>query len=295
MKMALIIFAHKQPDQIERFIKRMHHPSFDFYIHLDKKISIDSFIFLEKIENVFFIRNRKEVIWASHRFTEAILNSTEEVLASNRSYDFVGTFSGQDYPVQSAEAIANYYANRLNHSFFSMEESDSFWWSHAITRINKYHFTYFKFRGRYRLQFIVNALLPKRAFPIFDQLYGGPNGSWWTLSTDCASYLVDFMNKNKRLQRFAKYTWCSDEFLIATIIMNSIFKNSVINDCGRYIDWSQGGANPKILRVGDFESIISSNKLFARKFDLSIDASILNKIDQRIDSSALNSRSHAGK
>ena len=139
---------------------------------------------------------------------------------------------------------------------------------------------YYRFRGRYIIQRILQKIMPKRNFPSYTKVYGGPRSSWWTLSSDCAKYVIEVLNTNKRLVRFAKYTWAPDEFLIPTIIMNSKFKDKVILDSGRYIDWSQGGWNPKILTIDDYEALIKSDKLYARKFDINVDTEILDKLDE---------------
>ena len=79
-----------------------------------------------------------------------------------------------------------------------------------------------------------------------------------------------------------KYTWGSDEFLIATIVMNSPFKDQVINNNLRCITWSDGIANPKVLTVSDLNLLKSSSKFYARKFDITIDTGILDEIDALI-------------
>ena len=85
-----------------------------------------------------------------------------------------------------------------------------------------------------------------------------------------------------KVKRFAKYTWAPDEYLVSTIIMNSSFRETVIPDNYRYLDWSKGGANPKILTIEDFEVLKKTDKLLARKFDIKIDTSILDRIDEMI-------------
>ena len=82
------------------------------------------------------------------------------------------------------------------------------------------------------------------------------------------------------MRRFVKYTWAPDEYLIPTLVMNSPLRETVVADNYRYIDWSQGGSNPKILTVQDFEGLTKSDKLIARKFDIKIDTRILDMLDE---------------
>lgn len=282
MKMAHLIMVHKNPSQVKRLIDTLAHEDFDFYIHLDKKADMDEYAHLAAIPRVKFIEKRHWVRWASYRFTEAILQGVREILATDEQYDFINLLSGQDYPIKPVESIYNFFARHIGCSFLSFEREGSSWWSHAITRVEQYHTTYFNFKGQYKLQAIANNVLPKRKFPLPYTLYGGPYGSWWTMSNDCANYLIEFIDKNSKLRRFTQFTWGSDEFLISTILMNSPYKDRIVNDNYRYIDWSQGGANPKSLTVADANKLAHSHKLFARKFDINQDAEILDLIDQSL-------------
>jgi hypothetical protein len=279
MRQAYVITAYKDPGQIERLIKRLSHQSFDFYIHLDKKIDKKDFIYLADIGQVYFIKHRALVRWGSHNLTVGILNSFSEILNSGKKYDFISVISGQDYLIKPIEQLCSFLENNKGKNFIYYEDPGEEWWSHNIEHVNQYHMTNFGFKGRYRLQYIINKIMPKRKFPLPYTLYGGSCATHMTLSTDCAKYVVDFMKKNKGLQRYAFFAWGTDEFLIDTIIMNSQFRDTVVNDNLYYIDWSKGGYHPKTFTATDFEALKNNDKFYARKFDLKVDASILDKID----------------
>jgi Core-2/I-Branching enzyme len=279
MRQAYIIIAYKDPAQIERLIKRLNHKSFDFYIHLDKKIDKKDFIYLSGIEQVYFIKNRALVRWGSHNLTVGILNSFNEILSSGRQYDFICVTSAQDYLIKPISQLYSFLKSNIGKNFIYYEDPGEAWWSHNMERVNKYHMTNFGFKGRYRLQHLINGILPKRNFPLPYKLYGGPCATHMTLSTNCVRYVVDFMRKNKGLQQFAFFSWGTDEYLIDTIIMNSPFKDTVVNNNLYYIDWSAGGFNPKTFTIKDFEALKNTDKFYARKFDIKVDDSILDKID----------------
>ena len=61
MRIACIIMAHRDPRQIERFIRKFNVAHFDFYIHLDKKIQKSHFEYLGNLAGVFFVENRIKV------------------------------------------------------------------------------------------------------------------------------------------------------------------------------------------------------------------------------------------
>lgn len=49
----------------------------------------------------------------------------------------------------------------------------------------------------------------------------------------------------------------------------------------RYIDWTKG--NPYIFRSADFEQLMSSDRMFARKFDEGIDFDIVERIFEALN------------
>jgi Core-2/I-Branching enzyme len=270
--------AHKNPLQIERFLKRFDHEAFDFYIHLDRKVDILDFAHLQNLERVYFIKNRTKVRWASYSFVQAILTSFEEILNTGRSYQFISVMSGQDYPLKPVSEIYHTFTQNQEKNFICYEETDE-WWKQVITRITRYHLINFDFKGKYKIQSFINAIMPDRKFPLPYTLYGGPRAMCMTLSSDCARYVTHFVATHGRLRRFSFFTWGPDEFLIPTIVMNSPFRDSIINDNFYYIDWSRGGSNPKTLTAEDFDKLMSSDKLMARKFDTQTDAKILDLLD----------------
>ncbi|MBF9236503.1 glycosyltransferase [Hymenobacter sp. BT683] len=276
--------VHKNAGQVERLINALSHEQFDFYIHLDAKVDRQQFEYLARMPRVRFIAQRQVVRWAAFSFVEATVESLREILASGIRYDFINLLSGQDYPIKPADSIYRFFARHVGATFLSYEpQQGSAWWGHAITRIEQYHLIYFDFKFQYRLQQLVNLVLPKRTFPLPYTLYGGSCGSWWTMGVDCAAYLVNFLDSHAALRRFSRFTWGSDEFLVSTILLNSPLKDNIINNNYRYIDWSGGGANPKILTVADASKLAQSPNLFARKFDTAKDAEILNIIDHTMN------------
>ena len=69
---------------------------------------------------------------------------------------------------------------------------------------------------------------------------------------------------------------------LQTLAMNSRFKSRLASVADlrlgsmRMIDWKRG--KPYIYRISDFEELVSSPCLFARKFDCSIDSEIVKSI-----------------
>ncbi|WP_262920081.1 beta-1,6-N-acetylglucosaminyltransferase [Niabella hibiscisoli] len=124
--------------------------------------------------------------------------------------------------------------------FISYEDTEEKkWWHENLVRITNYHFNDFSIKGKYLAQRLINTILPQRKFPLDWKLYGGNCSSWWTLPAEAAYFFADTITNNSKLKNFAKLTWAPDEYLYATILMNSQFKDDVVNDNYRFIDWSE--------------------------------------------------------
>lgn len=285
MRIAHIIIAHKNPIQLERLLDRMEHPDFDFYIHLDKKIDMEPFKHLGNKTRVKFIQNRLLCNWGGYSTLRAMVSSLKEVLDNDVTYQHYNLLSAQDYPLKTNSEIYNFFLHNKDRSYVYYEkQNESKWWIDAVERFERYHLTDFKFKGKSSIERIINKVLPKRKFPISVELYGGSKSSWWSLNEDAAVYVTEFLKKGNDLDSFLKYCWGTDEFVIPTVLLNSPIKSSIVNNNLRYIDFPEGKANPKILTNDDLKSLIESEMLFGRKFDIDINADVLDIIDKHIDS-----------
>ena len=118
--------------------------------------------------------------------------------------------------------------------------------------------------------------------PFTDTFQCNKGSTWFTINNSCIQYLRHFIRNNPRFVRYYRNTIHPDESFFGTILLNNSRLN-ISNDNKRFITWSSNKApHPNILRKQDFHRIISSDQHFARKFDMNMDAEILNMIDQHI-------------
>lgn len=282
MTIAHLILAHHAPAQLTRLAWALDHPHADIFIHLDQKADYRPFAPLAGLPHVRFTRCRFDVKWGGYSLTQAALEGMREILQAPEHYDFINLLSGDDYPIKPVEDIHRFLEQHAGHSFVEGEPDSSAWWQANRSRADQYHLTEFSFPGRYHLQRWLNWLLPRRKQRLLTTLYGGNMGGWYTLTRQAAAYIVDFVDANPSLRRYAYYTWGSDEFLVPSILLNSPLAATVINNNLRYIDWSAGGASPQVLTAADLPALDASYRLYARKFDIRRDAAVLDQLDQRI-------------
>jgi len=283
MKIAHLILAHKNPQQLERLIRATDHPAFDFYIHLDKKTPIEPFAYLAQRPNVFFIKKRTPVYWAGYGTIQATINGFEEILELPVQYEYINVISAQDFPIKKAEHIYQYLTERPGKEFITCESIDDEW-KEAAVRVRKYHLINWRIPGKFQLEKIVNKLLPARRFPLDYKIVGRAN--WFTLTPAAIRYSLDFLNRHPEVVRYFKYCWGADEFIFSTLLYNSHFKPAITPHLV-YVDWTgQTKGHPRILDVSDLEKLKASDKLFARKFDATVDSSILDRLEDWLEVSS---------
>jgi hypothetical protein len=282
MKIAHLILTHKNPAQLERLIRALDHPGFDFYLHIDAKTDIAPFLHLAEKDNTFMVARRTPVYWAGFGTIQATLNGFHEILAKG-GYDYINVISGQDFPLRSAAYIYEYILERKGKEFITCESIDAEW-SAAAPRIRKYHLINWRIPGKFRLEKWVNRLLPPRKFPVDHQIVGRAN--WFTLTTAAIEYSLDFLDQHPELIRYYKYCWGADEFIFSTILYNSAFRDRIVDNL-IYVDWTgQTQGHPRILRSGDLPALQASGKLFARKMDMDTDAGLFGLLEQWIASNS---------
>jgi hypothetical protein len=279
MKIAHLILCHKNPEQVRRLILHMADAHFDFYIHVDKKTDITPFLALQAVPGVTFIKNRVSAHWGGYSIVQATINSYEEILSAGHQYAYINLLSGQDYPLTSAGEIYNYYLSRPGKAFMVIEPF-THQWQEAFKKITKFHFVKLNFRGRHTIERIANALMPNRMFPSTFVPMG--RAQWMTLSPECVAYTLDFLKKNPSIVKLFRYMWAPDEMVFQSVLYNSHFRDIIVNDNQRYVDWSELQPSPKILTMADAEALTTSDKLFARKFDAEADNKILDYLDEII-------------
>ena len=277
MKIAHIILCHKNPKQVERLLYALAHPAFDFYLHIDKKVDFRQFEYLSEKENATFIKQRAKIYWAGYGTIQATLNAIEEILP--KKYDYINVISGQDFPIQPAEDLYKFIVENSGTEFMTCESIKDEW-KDAAVRVKNYHLVNWRIPGKYRIEKIANKVLPARKFPLNFEIVGRSN--WFTITGAAASYLINFIKSNPKFVSYFKYCWGADEFIFATALYNSKYKNKIRDDLV-YVDWTgQNDGHPRVLVTKDYDKLASSTKFFARKFDADTDLKIIDLLEQKL-------------
>ena len=278
MKLAYIIRAHHAPEHLVRLVSKLDTEGTSFFVHVNKRTDDETYSRmvgpLRERANVHWLR-RHPCHWGGFSLVEATLEGIDEVCRRGVNADYTILLSGQDYPIRSNREIVSYLGARRGSSFLDHSALPSDRWSDengGLDRIRYWHFQRVSFRTR-----LLRVRIPRR-FPRGLLPYGG--SAFWCLSHEAIQYVHRFVRENPSVVRFFRHVLHPDESFVQTVIMNSPLKDSVINDDLHYIDWSERRPNPRTLGRGDVDKILSSGKLFARKFPTTIEIDVLDIIDE---------------
>lgn len=282
MRIAYILSAYKYPEQLARLLGRLRSDAANIFIHVDKKTASDVYDQMvngtKHLSNVYFLR-RHRCDWGGFGHVQATLEGINEIFQRKISFDYAILLTGQDYPIKSEAQIKESLLHNEGKSFmehFPMPSDD---WEHGgMGRVERWHIRIF---NRHFVFPKNDNRWIKRKFPKGFRPYGG--SSYWCLSRACIEYIYQFIQKNPSFVRFFNYVDVPDEIFFQTILMNSPLAGEIVNDDLRYIEWKDpDSGSPSILEMCDFEKMVSSSKFFARKFDMRVDAQVLDLIDQQI-------------
>ncbi|WPV64036.1 beta-1,6-N-acetylglucosaminyltransferase [Chitinophaga sp. LS1] len=280
MEINYLILAHSNLQQVDLMINTLMMPNTYFHIHIDKKVSlkeIQSHSFYTN-KNVILLKRRKSLNWGGFSLVEATLNLMESGIKKSRSGGYFVLLSGKDFPIQSNHKIHSFLADNYGSEFIKCDPLPFKNWNNGgLERIQYYWLGDILPTeiSRNFYQFQIEKNLPR---PFFEDFHPFGGSQWWCLTSDCILYILKFIRFNPILLDFFKFSFIPDELFFQTVIMNSPFCEKVVNDNLKYIIFNKHQSHPKIFRAEDFESLIESNKLWARKFDITEDVTIVNRL-----------------
>jgi Core-2/I-Branching enzyme len=276
-RIAYVVSAYRLPQQLERLLRRLAAPDASFAVHVDRKtrrrVYEEMVSRTRDLDVVFLPRHVSH--WGGFGHVRATLKGIDHFVGEDRAFDYAVLLTGQDYPLRSPSGIADFLGSAGRRSFMSYLHLPFPPWGKrgGLERIENWHFI--KYRPRLHL-----ALPLHRRLPLGLRPWGG--SAYWCLERTIVDYVHDFVRAHPDYVAFFEHVYVPDELFFQTIVLNSALRNSVENDDLRYLDWTRRPA-PAILDRRDLAALVSSEKLFARKFDVRVDADILDQLDAHIN------------
>lgn len=274
--LAYIVSAYQLPAQVERLLRRLQAPGVTLVVHVDRKTRRSVYEEMtartRDLDVEFLPRHRSH--WGGFGHVRTTLKGIEYLVREQVAFDYAVLLTGQDYPLRPPAGITGFLEAAQGRSFMNHWPLPFEPWGDrgGLERIEDWHFITYN-----RLHF---SLPLRRRLPLGLEPYGG--GAYWCLARPLVEFVDHFVHEHPEYVRFFEHVLIPDELFFQTLIMNSPHRDSVENDNLRYLDWTRTPA-PAILERDDLPALISSGKLFARKFDERVDAVVLDLLDEHLD------------
>lgn len=273
---AYLIIAHNNPLVLEYLLKAIDDERNDIFIHIDKKSKILNPNHLRTIvtKSKIYFTERTNIYWGDISIVKAELNLFYTARSTKKGYTYYHLISGSDFPLKSQNEIHHFFTQYQGKEFLGYSSAEF-----NLDRINKV--TLFP-----KYQRLNENDLSKRFLRKLSQFYlklqrklnyNKPNpkntnykyGSQWVSVSD--NFVKKLLLNKEQIIKQYKYSSCPDEIYKQTFAFNSSFKDKIydindeLNGCQRFMDWNRGA--PYTFKEEDFDLLINSDKLFARKFD----------------------------
>jgi hypothetical protein len=287
-KHAYLIMAHGNWKILQKLLFLLDDIRNDIYLHIDAKTAIpEEYQCMLKYSKLITIE-AISVYWADFSQVEVTLRLL--AAAKREKYSYYHLISGVDLPIKSNKEIYEFF-EKSGREFIGIVPKQVYY---SVRRVKYYH--PFVRNQRYRISKILKGL--DRLLEYGQRLIGInrlkgcklkiiDGWQWFSITHSFCCYILE--NEN-RIRTMFSNTIASDELFMQTLAYNSEFYHTLYdttdlkNGSMRFIDWKRGKPYIWGQEQGDFEILMSSPYMFARKFDeqyFEIVERICNELDGR--------------
>lgn len=279
--------AHADYGQLRNLVSLLDYENIDIYIHINKRShNWDKNVLNNAaIRSKIFFVDRVNIYYCDY----SQVNAQKKLLeaATKNGYDYYHLISGSDLPLHPISEIIRFFDMNKGWEFVGIAKN----YDSRLAGIKAF------FSNTIRTSSGVKQRIAIRLSKLFKnaQLFLGINLSkaydgkpykgsdWWSISHEAAIYVL---GKEPEFKKYFIHCYCPSELFIQTILGNSAYKEKFFHQGNerisslREIDWHRG--NPYVWRKTDYEQLIKSPCMFARKFNPQIDMEIINLISKHV-------------
>ena len=305
MRVCYLIQSHREPGQIRRLVTALQRlaPECAVLVAHDARGCDLERRDLGGDESVHLLSVPGPVRRGYLSMLEPYLRGVQRLRELGVEYDWLVYLSAQDYPTQplarTEAALAAADCDGFLRFWPALAADNP--WGRPRQGWNRYGYRYRDaprwaapglrlLRALNGVQSLVHVHLTygprigRRAFAALRRLpltlYGG--WQWTTLRRGCAEHVLDTVQSRPELVDYYRHTICPDESLIQTVLVNAA-RFRLVDDNLRYADnRAARDGRPRVLGMADLEAITAGGYHFARKFDVTVDARVLDALDERL-------------
>ena len=313
---ACLIMGHKNPLQIVRLAKKLMNNKNDVFIHLDLNMaeSDSQYVktFSAKNKGVYFCNNRIHGVLDKRSLVDIVfimINEAKLIEKKNdKHYKYYLLFSGQDYPIRNIGLVNNDLDASYPKPYIDCTPYDKKNWIYHKFKFSKSSLKYHNWisshfnKGVFRKVVRLTAVIYERALSILGRdtyhelrkmevsLYGG--SAWWILPDSIINYILEkYVNKDSISEIILNESVTPEETFFQTMAKRSPLsdlietnpKDMVLQNCKTWAyffdDDKPFVGHPYIFTINEIDKLQNTNFWFARKFDMTIDSNIMDKLD----------------
>ncbi|KAM8962288.1 beta-1,3-galactosyl-O-glycosyl-glycoprotein beta-1,6-N-acetylglucosaminyltransferase [Pelodytes ibericus] len=300
---AYSIVVHHRVDMLERLLRSIYMPQNYYCIHVDLKAPPS---FLDSVkaiascfENVFIASNMVSVIYASWTRVQADLNCMEDLYIHNAKWKYLINLCGMDFPIKTNREMVDMLKALNGDNSLESEKM-------PLHKEKRWRTHYEIVDGAIKKTEVAKTP-PPFEIPIFS------GSAYFVVSRAFVGYVLG----NEKIRTFlewSKDTYSPDEFLWATlqripevpgaVPANSKYDISDMNSIARFVKWkylegdvSKGAPYPPcsgihirsvcVFGAGDLQFMLGKHHLFGNKFDISVDGTAIQCLEEHLRHKAL--------
>ena len=289
---AYLIMAYNNWRQLGMLLELLDDPRNDIFVHVDKRAGEfpeEELCLAVKSSKIVFIP-RKNVYWADYSQTDVELDLLEAA-SRNEAYHYYHLLSGMCLPIKTQDEI---------HAFFDAQDKEFIGMIRDGGEYTKRHANYYHlfmnnpvYRTCKPLKAVSRLLAyAQKAFGLDrlrkENLKISTGWTWFSITDTHCRYVLE---KREFISRIFQKTLGSDEMFMGTVVVNFGLEDRLYDITGvtgydytigskRLIDWVRG--KPYVWGQDtpekDFEELMNSHCMFARKFDERVNFDIIQRI-----------------
>ena len=289
-KIAFLIMAHNNPQLLNLFLKQiLQYADAEVFLHIDKKgVAIIPDILTHDRVHIL-----DEHIWGKWGDYSQIAMADKLIRAAKdyANFDYYSLHSGCDLAIRPITEFAEYLKCEKKYYYCDCNPLPAKNWGHGggLERILLYYPEWLRqrFSEKHPLRYVRSlyqrmyelGIIKGKVIPQEYLFYGG--GQWFTISRECVTDYLSFIDNNPSYDAIFRKAMNSDEIYFNTIFnMTKGDRIAENHNILRFIDWKNRGqknapGSPNLMSMSFLDEIEASGMFFALKFDFNADRSVI--------------------
>ena len=282
MRHAYLIIAHNEFEVLKKLLQAIDDPRNDVFLHFDRKVKQVPEVEMQH-SGLFIIENRVDIRWGhvSQIEAEYVLFEASHDGGNYRYYHLI---SGTHLPLQSQDKIHDFFDSLNNREVLMPMPVNEY---QIDLKMHRYNF----FIKQYQHPNVLIRQCAQQAWKIAIKvqriLHIQRNkkerfkiaANWVSLTEKGVGWML---SRKKEVLKKYRFTLCGDEWFVPSELENSERKSNLLH-FGKLLKHSIVRYSAKTWQSGDYEELIQSGCLFARKFS-SKEMEVVDKILDHINS-----------